>query len=90
MASKVVPAALIAEPSEGAKELRYFRGRSFDSELRAGAGIAVPNVKNTRRSTTPERISTSPIRNSPMVSGRFESDARMIFTPYAVQLVSQR
>jgi len=25
-----------------------------------------------------------------MVSGRFERDARMIFTPYAVQLVSQR
>ena len=58
----------------------YFRGCSFDSAVWPGAGTVVPKVRNTRRSTMPEMIRTSPTRKRPMVSGRFDRDVRIICT----------
>ena len=58
----------------------YFRGCSFDSTLCPGAGTAVPKVRNTLRSTMPEMMRTIPTRKRPMVSGRLDSDVRIICT----------
>ena len=61
--------------------MRYFNGCSFEAAFWLEAGIADSKVKKTRRSAIPDRIRTRPIRNSPIVSGRFERDVRIMFTP---------
>ncbi len=69
---------------QNAKEIAnahpYFSGCSFDSTFWPGPGTAPSKVRKTRRRTIPERIRTSPMRKSPMVSGRFERDVRIICT----------
>ena len=79
----------VAEGSETAKSRPYFRGCSLDSAFWLGAGTTVPSVRNTRRSTMPDMIRTSPIRKRPMVSGRFDRDVSIICTPNQVQEVGQ-
>ena len=37
----------------------------------------------------PDRIKTTPMRRSPVVSGRFDSDVRIICTPKWVQAIGQ-
>ena len=67
----------------------YFRGCSLDSMFCPGPVEAVSKVRKTRRSATPDRIKTSPMRKRRMVSGRFDSDVRIICTHKGVQTVGQ-
>jgi hypothetical protein len=91
-----VPTALEAEfhglslyVRERLQSASYFSRCSFDSILWPGAVTAVSNVKKTRRSTMPDKIRTSPMRKSPIVSGRSDSDVRIICTRKRVQAVGQ-
>ncbi len=79
----------VGEEAEIGGSRPYFRGCSFDSMCWPGAGTAVPKVRNTRRSTMPEMIKTSPTRKRPMVSGRCDRDVRIICTTMWVQMVGQ-
>jgi len=81
--------ARLPKPTRITKLLGYFSDCSFDSKFCPGAGTPVPRVRKTRRSTMPERMSTSPMRKSPMVSGRLDSDVSIICTPKQVQTVGQ-
>ncbi len=74
---------------EIANEAAYFSGCSFDSIFWLGAVTAVSKVRKTRRSAMPDRIKTSPMRKSPMVSGRFDNDVRIICTLKWVQAIGQ-
>ena len=67
----------------------YFRGCSLAPAFWPEPGTVVPKVTKTRRRTMAEPMRTRPMRNNPIVSGRFDSEARIICTPGIEHTMSQ-
>jgi hypothetical protein len=67
----------------------YLRGCSLDSAPRPWFGMAPPKVRKTLRRTTADKMSKVPIRKRPKVSGRLDSELRIVSTPYWKQMAHQ-